>query len=138
MEDVFLAALTIGNPGLPMAADIKRRVEPIVQTIRPLLDSDTVDKLGHCFSRFVEHGGRTSLSRWYRGVERTSACTGLLLANDLHVAQSMLELESSLRTPGGDAAWLHEAVDELIVFYTAGRCSLLRRRIGLAILSNDD
>ena len=125
LEDTFLAALMIGNPGLPIASDIKQRVEPIVQVIRPLIDGDTVSKLQHCFSRFVEHGGRTSLSRWYRGAERTSACTGLLLANDLHVAETMLRLDAS--EP------IEEAMGELVVFFTAGRCSILRKRIGIAI-----
>ena len=84
-----------------------------------------MSKLQHCFSRFVEHGGRTSLSRWYRGAERTSACTGLLLANDLHVAETMLRLDAS--EP------IEEAMGELVVFFTAGRCSILRKRIGIAI-----
>jgi hypothetical protein len=125
LEDTFLAALMIGNPGLPMASDVKQRVEPLVQMIRPLIDGDGVAKLQHCFTRFVEHGGRTSLSRWYRGVERTSTCTGLLLANDLLAADAMLRMEVP------DEA--DEAMGELVVFFTAGRCSIIRKRIGIAV-----
>jgi hypothetical protein len=125
LEDMFLAALMIGNPGLPMNADIKKRVEPIARTIRPLLGAEAVQKLGVCFTKFIELGGRTSLSRWLRAVERTAECTGLLLGNDLGAARRMLELDG--------VADLDEAMGELIVFYTAGRCTLLRRRIGIAI-----
>ena len=139
LEDMFLAALMIGNPGLPMTDEIKQRVEPIAKTIRPLLDQEGVERLERCFTSFVELGGRTNLSRWYSSVERTAACTGLLLANDLQAAQTILELERDLAdTPAvgphaHPANTVEEQVDELIVFFTAGRCSLLRKRIGIAI-----
>ncbi len=125
LEDCFLAALMIGNPGLPMTSEIKKRVEPIRKTIAPLLDEVAVQRLQGYFARFVEQGGRTNLAEWVTAVKRTAACTGLLLANDLYAARDMLAIES----PEG----LQEQIDELIVFFTAGRCSLLRKRIGLAI-----
>jgi hypothetical protein len=125
LEDMFLAALMIGNPGLPMTPEIKKRVEPIARAIRPLLDGPAVEKLQHGFSRFVELGGRANLSRWFGSAEKTAACAGLLLANDLHAANAMLELE--------DRNGAKAALDELIVFFTAGRCSLLRKRIGIAV-----
>lgn len=125
LEDMFLAALMIGNPGLPMTTEVKERVDPIAKTIRPLLDTQTVEKLQQCFGLFVEGGGRTNLSRWFRSVERTAACAGLLLANDLGAAYRMLKLE--------DAAKAEDALDELIRFFTAGRATLLRKRIGIAI-----
>jgi len=125
LEDCFLAALMIGNPGLPMTSEIKKRVEPIRKTIAPLLDESAVQRLQGYFARFVEQGGRTNLAEWVTAVKRTAASTGLLLANDLYAARDMLAIES----PEG----IEEQVDELIVFFTAGRCSLLRKRIGLAI-----
>ena len=125
LEDCFLAALMIGNPGLPMTSEIKKRVEPIRKTIAPLLDEVAVQRLQGYFARFVEQGGRTNLAERVTAVKRTAACTGLLLANDLYAARDMLAIES----PEG----LQEQIDELIVFFTAGRCSLLRKRIGLAI-----
>lgn len=125
LEDCFLAALMIGNPGLPMTSEIKKRVEPIRQTIAPLLDAPAVERLQGYFARFVEQGGRTNLAEWVAAVKRTAACTGLLLANDLYAARDMLAIES--------AEGVQEQVDELIVFFTAGRCTLLRKRIGLAI-----
>ncbi len=125
LEDMFLAALMIGNPGLPMTAEVKERVEPIARTTRPLLDKFTVEKLNDCFTRFVESGGRTNLSRWFRSVERTAACAGLLLANDLGAAYRMLQLDAPDRASSD--------LDELICSLTAGRCTLLRKRIGIAV-----
>jgi hypothetical protein len=125
LEDMFLAALMIGNPGLPMTPEVKERVEPIAKTIRPLLDAATVQHLHESFSRFVELGGRTNLSRWFRAVERTAACTGLLLCNDLGAAHRMLQLEE----PAKD----EEMLDDLILFFTSDRCTQLRKRIGIAV-----
>ena len=64
LEDLFLAALTIGNPGLPIAEDMKRRVAPIAQAIEPVLEPQQIDALRGYFLRFVEEGGRTNLQRW--------------------------------------------------------------------------
>ena len=132
LEDMFLAALMIGNPGLPMAAEIKARVAPMVKTILPLLDGEATAALQKGFSRFVEQGGRTNLTEWYRAAERTAACAGLLLSNDLHAAQAVLDLERASATEAPENT-VFEAMNELIVFFTAGRCSLLRKRIGIAV-----
>jgi hypothetical protein len=125
LEDMFVAALFIGNPGLPMADDIRARVTPIATALRPLL-GDGVKRLERLFQRFVAQGGRTNLLRWLEGVGRTSACAGLLLCDDLRAAEAMLRLE------GAD---VDAVMSELIVFLTAGRCSLLRKRIGIAVSS---
>ncbi len=128
LEAMFLAALMIGNPGLPLADDIRARVEPIANTIRPLLDATLVEKLQHCFGRFVEYGGRTNLGAWLRGADRTADCTGLFLCNDLWAARSMLA--------GEDPANADASIDDLICFVTADRYSMLRRRVGIAINSD--
>ena len=125
LEEMFLAALMIGNPGLPLSDDIAARVEPIARTIRPLIDSDAVETLQHCFARFVEVGGRTNLAQWLRGAERTADCTGLLLCDDLWAAHTMLSLE--------DPAHAEVSIDDLICFLTAERCTMLRARIGIAV-----
>jgi hypothetical protein len=77
LEDLFLAALVIGNPGLPIADDMKQRVTPIAKAIQPLLEPPQLDRLRGCFLRFVEEGGRTNLQRWSHATEKTACRTGL-------------------------------------------------------------
>ncbi|MBI4700110.1 MAG: hypothetical protein HY744_02910, partial [Deltaproteobacteria bacterium] len=125
LEDVFLAALMVGNPGLPVTAEVKQRIEPLARSIMPLLEPPVVETLRDCFTRFVEQGGRTNLSQWRRAMERTALRTGMLLANDLSAARTILGLE--------DAAACEGRMDELIAFFTGERCSLLRKRIGIAV-----
>jgi hypothetical protein len=125
LEDIFLAALSIGNPGLPLSAHVKELVVPIAKAIEPILEPMTVDHLRGYFLRFLEEGGRTNLQRWAVAVDKTAARAGLLLANDLGAARAVLELED----PGDEPA----RMDDLLVFVLSDRFTKLRRQIGTAL-----
>ena len=125
LEDIFLAALSIGNPGLPLNAETRQRVVPISKAIEPILDARGIDRLRGYFLRFVEEGGRTNLQRWASAMEKTAARTGLLLASDLQAAKAMLELE--------DPARAKERLDDLLVFAVSDRHMKLRKQIGIGI-----
>jgi hypothetical protein len=124
LEDLFLAALTIGSPGLPIAEDMKRRVAPIGRAIEPVLQPPQLDALRGYFLRFVEDGGRTNLQRWSAAVEKTACRTGLLLCNDLETASALLEPEEGR---------LGELAKDLVAFATSERYFRLRRQLGIAI-----
>ena len=125
LEDIFLAALSIGNPGLPLAANVKQLVVPIAKAIEPVLEPAAVDKLRGQFLRFVEEGGRTNLARWVTSVERTCSRAGLLLSNDLKAAHAVFTLE--------DPSHLDEKMDDLMSFVVSDRYSKLRKQIGISI-----
>jgi hypothetical protein len=125
LEDIFLAALSIGNPGLPLSAQVKQLVVPIAKAIEPILEPAAVDRLRGHFLRFVEEGGRTNLQRWATATDRTVARAGLLLANDLRAAHAILAHE--------DAATVEEKMNDLMSFVVSDRYTKLRRQIGIAI-----
>jgi hypothetical protein len=125
LEDIFLAALSIGNPGLPLSAQVKELVVPLAKAIEPILEPAAIDHLRGHFLRFVEEGGRTNLQRWATAVDRTTARAGLLLANDLGAARSVFALE--------DATKAEEKMDDLLVFVLSDRFAMLRRQIGTAL-----
>lgn len=127
LEDLFLAALTIGSPGLPIAEDVKRRVAPIADGIRPLLEAAPLDALRGCFLRFVEEGGRTNLQRWNLATEKTACRAGFLLCNDLNTALTRLSAEE------GE---LGELGRDLIAFACSDRYFKLRRQLGIAVTQN--
>ncbi len=124
LEDLFLAALVIGNPGLPIAEDLKRRVTPIAKAIQPLLEPNQLDTLRGCFLRFVEEGARTNLMRWSHATEKTACRAGFLLANDLGTALKLLEVEER---------GLGELGKDLLAFATSERYFQLRRQLGIAV-----
>jgi len=127
LEDLFLAALTIGSPGLPIADNLKQRVAPIAHAIEPLLDSTQVDALRGCFLRFAEEGGRTNLQRFSQSTDKTACRAGLLLCNDLETALGRLESEEGR---------LGELGRDLVAFVTSDRYFKLRRQLGIAIDQN--
>jgi hypothetical protein len=127
LEDLFLAALTVGNPGLPIAQGIKDRVTPIARAIEPMLEPPQLDALKACFLRFVEEGGRTNLQRWSASVDKTACRTGMLLCNDLTVAIGALEEEEGK---------LGELARDLIVFVTSDRYFKLRDLLGIRVDQN--
>ena len=128
LEDIFLAALSIGNPGLPLAAQVKLRVVPIAKAIEPILEPALVDRLRGQFLRFVEEGGRTNLQRWANAVDRTASRTGLVLCNDLRQAESAIALE--------DPQHLQERMDDLLEFTVSDRFAKLRKQLGIAAEAN--
>jgi hypothetical protein len=125
LEDLFLAALSIANAGIPLSSEVKRRVAPIARAIEPVLEPAAVDRLRGHFLRFLEEGGRTNLQRWAIAADRTAARAGLLLANDLDAARAVLQLE--------DAKTADAKMDDLIVFATSDRYAKLRQQLGLAL-----
>ncbi len=125
LEDIFLAALTIGQPQLPLAAQARARAIPIAKAIEPIMDAAQKDRLRGHFLRFVEEGGRTNLNRWAHAADLTTMRAGLLLADDLGAAKRVLDL--------GGTGNRDEQLDDLIVFYTSDRCTRIRKQIGVAL-----
>jgi hypothetical protein len=123
LEDLFLAALLIANPALPIAGVAKARVEPLARAIQPLLEPLHIDALRGHYLRFAEEGGRTNLQRWGAAVEKTAHRVGLALSQDLSSALGLVR--------SGDA-WDSVSLD-LLAFSTSDRFLLLRRRLGLSL-----
>lgn len=130
LDDLFLAALMIGNPGLPMNEQKKLRVEPVARSIAPLLDRPRIERLREHFLKFVELGGRTNLRRWATARAKTSNLAGLLLANDLGAARTILTEEK--------VAGVDECIDDLLVQWTGPRFGELRRKLGVAVTAPED
>lgn len=120
LEDLFLAALSIANPSLPIPAHARTRVAPIAAAIQPVLEPAQVDRLRGYFLRFVEEGGRTNLQRWAHGVDKTACRAGLVLCNDLPTAGKVLR--------AGE-------MSDLVVFACSDRYFNLRKQLGVAIAS---
>jgi hypothetical protein len=130
LEDLFLAALSIANAGIPLSSEVKRRVSPLALAIEPVLEPSTVDRLRGHFLRFIEEGGRTNLQRWATAAERTAARAGLLLANDLGAARAVFALDAR-----STAESVEGKMDDLLLFCASDRCAKLRTQIGLALPS---
>jgi hypothetical protein len=125
LQDLFLAALAIGNPGLPLNAEVRARVKPISAAVEPLLDSVEVDQLRAAYRRFVEQGGVANLQRWAAAADLSAIRAGFVLAADLHTAERMLV--------EGGARDARQSMDDLLVFATSDRYAKLREQMGIAL-----
>lgn len=125
LEDLFLAALLVGNPNIPLSGDMKRRVTPLARAIEPILEPFLIDRLRGYFLRFVEEGGRTNLQRWANAANLTGTRAGFLLCGDFDAARAILTLE--------EPATVEQHLDDLVVFVTSDRYTNLRRQIGIAL-----
>ncbi len=124
LEDLFLAALVISQPTLPVGPQVRHRVEPLARAIEPLLEAAGLDALRGHFLRFVEEGGRTNLQRWSAAVDKTACRVGLALSQDLASAFDLLAEEEG---PQGALAL------DLLAFSTSSRFHMLRKRLGIAL-----
>lgn len=125
LEDLFLAALLVGNPAIPLSADRKTRITPLAKAIEPILEPIWIDRLRGYFLRFVEEGGRTNLQRWANAANLTGTRAGFLLCGDFEAARAVLALE--------DPTTSEQHLDDLVVFVTSNRYTNLRRQIGIAV-----
>jgi hypothetical protein len=124
LESLFLAALVLGNPALPIAEHLERRVRPLAEAIAPLLEARQLDELRRQFKAFVAGGGRTNLLAWGEAVDKTAARAGLLLCDDLTTAAQLLEREEGPRGP---------LLADLLGFSASVQYSALRRQLGIAL-----
>lgn len=124
LEDLFLAALLIANPRLPIKGAKRARIDPLARAIEPLLDPTQADALRAYYLRFVEEGGRTNLQRWGAAVEKTGSRVGLALCQDLPTALKLLEAEEGKLGP--------RSLD-LLTYSTSSRFLALRQTLGISV-----
>jgi hypothetical protein len=124
LEDLFLAALLLGSPTLPIAEHHKTRVAPISKGLAPLLDAAQLEALRADFKNFVAEGGRTNLLRWSTSVDKTACRAGLLLSGDLPAALSLLQEQEGPKGP---------LAADLLGFAVSERHAALRRHLGVQL-----
>jgi hypothetical protein len=124
LEDLFLAALLVGSPSLPIAKHVKARVEPIGKALQPLLEPERRDALREQFKAFVADGGRTNLLAFCDAIDKTACRAGLLLCGDLSNAARVLAEEEGPEGP---------LRADLLGFHVSERHGELRRRLGIGI-----
>ena len=122
LEDLFVAALSIGAPELELRPDVRARVALTAEAIVPVLDGPRMERLHMVVKRFLALGGRTSLRRWAQAAEWTALRAGLLLCGDLGVASEIAGRDSN----GGDRVRMLER------FWSSDEATTLRRELGMA------
>lgn len=124
LEDLFLAALLIANPKLPLRSAKAARIQPLARAIEPLLEAHQIDALRGHYMRFADEGGRTNLMRWSDAVQKTAARVGLALSQDLSSAMRILNQEEGQNGP---------LSLDLLSYSTSDRFIALRASLGISV-----
>ena len=124
LEDLFLSALLLGSPSLPIAEHLRARVAPISRGLLPLLNPTQLDALRADFKNFVADGGRTNLMRFSTSVDKTACRAGLLLCGDLPAALKLLAAEEGEKGP---------LAADLLSFAVSDRHAALRKHLGVQL-----
>jgi hypothetical protein len=88
---------------------------------------ELLNKVG---KRFVDAGARTDIKRWMQTVEMTACRAGFLLANNLDIAQRMIQLEPPM---GAVELTPKEEVEDLVLFSVSENYFRLREALGIQI-----
>ncbi len=123
LEDIFLAALSLGAKNIEIPADVAQRAKIIAQAMQPCLEKAQLERLRRLVARFLARGGITNLKRWARAADWTGCRAGLLLCGDLATASEIVANE-----PRGA-----DRVRELELFWASDQAGELRRQLGVAI-----
>jgi hypothetical protein len=123
LEELFLAALSIGAPQIELLPDVRARVALVAEAIVPVLDEARLGRLRHHVGRFIAAGGRTSLRRWAQASEWTALRAGLLLCGDLETACNAVKSETNAA----------DRMRELERFWASDDATFLRHEVGIGI-----
>jgi hypothetical protein len=123
LEDIFFAALLLGDPRIPLADASRAKATVIAEAMEPCLEPPQRQRLSRLVAAFMGRGGVTSLKRWARAAEWTSLRAGLLLCGDLEVATHAVRDE-----PRGA-----DRVKHLEEFWISGAAGELRRALGVSL-----
>jgi hypothetical protein len=123
LEELFLAALSIGAPEIELLPDVRARISVVADAILPVLDPIRLARLQLQVARFLAQGGKTSLRRWAQSSEWTAIRAGLLMCGDLGTACDVVTREANAS----------ERVHELEKFWASDDASILRRELGIAL-----
>ena len=123
---LLLAALRMTGQG---PAD--PQVDQWVAQLAPHVAPAQLDGLRAVCRKFIEEkGGRTDIKRWMQTVELTACRAGFLVANDLDVAQRMI---NALPPEGSADLPPNDKVKEIVLFSVSESYFKLREALGIQI-----
>ncbi len=123
LEELFLAALSIGAPQIPLLPEVRARLAVVAEAILPVLDEAKLARLNRQVAAFVTAGGRTSLRKWAQSAEWTALRAGVLLCGDLQVACDVVAKESNAA----------DRIRELERFWASDDATYLRAQLGIGV-----
>lgn len=128
LTSLFIAAVRVGLPDLPVPPAIEERVKAFARSLSERLAPEAKGELEDAVQRFATAGGKTDLGTLLKSVERSACRAGLVLSGDLSVASRVIRAEKR-EIAELDA---RERVDDLLAFAASQELAVLREWLGVA------
>ncbi|HSZ84002.1 MAG TPA: hypothetical protein VLA14_17080, partial [Polyangia bacterium] len=129
LKVVFLAALRLVQPSLPVKPDLAQPVGQYYDALRKLMPPQMTEQLGVVVQRFLATKGEADLHKWANAVDLTATRAGLLVCNDLEVAARLAQSEPV----SVGVVEPKEKIRDLIQWSISDEYFTLREHLGLII-----
>jgi tetratricopeptide (TPR) repeat protein len=129
LKVVFLAALRLVQPNLPVKPDIAQPVGQYYDALRKLMPPQMSEQLGVVVQRFIATKAEADLHKWSNAVDLTATRAGLLVCNDLDVASRLAQAEPV----SVGVVEPKEKIKDLILWSISDEYFTLREHLGLII-----
>ena len=125
----LMAAIRMVAPKFPVPANLDGQVKEHVAAIRQHLQGPQIDQLRSLTQKLLEAAPELDMKGWMAGVDLSADRAGLVLCNDLKVANAVVEASPE------EAASLgrKDRLRELLVYSTSDNYFELRKRMGISL-----
>ncbi|HEX4405777.1 MAG TPA: tetratricopeptide repeat protein, partial [Polyangia bacterium] len=129
LKVVFLAALRLVQPNVPVKPDLAQPVGQYYDALRKLMPPQMTEQLGVVVQRFLATKSEADLHKWSNAVDLTATRAGLLVCNDLDVAARLAQSEPV----SVGVVEPKEKIRDLIQWSISDEYFTLREHLGLII-----
>jgi hypothetical protein len=129
LKVVFLAALRLVQPNLPVKPDLAQPVGQYYEALRKYVPPQMMEQLGVVVQRFLATKAEADIHKWSNAVDLTGTRAGLLVCNDLEVAARLAQAEPM----AVGVVEPKEKIKDLILWSISDEYFTLREHLGLII-----
>ncbi len=129
LKVVFLAALKLAVPSVPIKPDVAEPVSQYLELLRRMVPPQLVEQLVVVVQRFLAAKAEADLNRWSNAVDYTATRAGYLMCGDLEIAARMASAEPM--TVGSVDP--KDKVRDLVQWTISDEYFALRDQLGLTI-----
>ena len=129
LKVVFLAALKLVQPNVPIKPELQAAVNQYVDALRKTVPPQLLEQLGVVVQRFLETKAEADLHRWANAVDFTATRAGYLVAGDLDVSARLAQTEPV----AVGSVEPKEKIRDLILWTVSDEFFALREHLGLTI-----
>jgi tetratricopeptide (TPR) repeat protein len=128
LKVVFLAALKLAAPGMPVKGD-QAIIGQYVDAMRRGVPPAILEQLALVVQKFMQQKSEADINKWTQAVELTAHRAGFVLCNDLETAAKMVSTEPV--PVGGMSA--KDKIRELVLYSIGEEYFTIRQHLGLNI-----